>query len=69
MVVTLEALSFVVFATMVLPRLPQHRVQSVLTICLGSLTFVQHYRYGYDIVCNTLCVWCVMIDVIPSGVQ
>lgn len=45
MLVTLEALSFVVFAAMILPRLPHHRVQSILAICLGSLAFVQHYRY------------------------
>ena len=45
MLVTLEALSFAVFAVFVLPRLPHHRVQSILAICLGSLAFVQHYRY------------------------
>ena len=45
MLVTLEALSFAVFAVFVLPRLPHHRFQSILAICLGSLAFVQHYRY------------------------
>jgi hypothetical protein len=43
-VVTLEALSFVVFAALVLPRMPQHRLQSIVAVCLGSLVFVQHYR-------------------------
>lgn len=35
-----------VFAAMVLPRVPHHRVQSVLTICLGSVAMLQHYRYA-----------------------
>jgi hypothetical protein len=53
MVVMLELMSFAVFAVMVLPRLPQHRVQGIMTICLGSMTLVHHYRY-VDVIGITL---------------
>ncbi len=47
LVATLEGLSFAAFARTVLPGLHQHRIGCVAAVALGSVAYVQHYRWRH----------------------